>query len=211
MRSAADEGHAGAMTATPELTNPSIPPDKHQKYARPERECRFLVAELPPGEVVQTATITDRYLLGTRLRRRRTVEVGPRGTRTFHELTHEVPAPDENQGVITTVYLSEALPRRGEWIFMRRGERLHDMKHAFRSACERAAWPRSRAAHAATRSRRTWPRRGHRRAALGGDSSRARAASMEEDGRGTLPRPLNAFHGLNPPMAMNAKPAALSR
>jgi hypothetical protein len=87
--------------------NPSAPPGKSLKYARPEWERRFLLAGLPPGEVVKTATLTDRYLAGTRLRLRHMVEAGPGGTRTFHKLTQKVPAPDGGPGLITTVYLGE--------------------------------------------------------------------------------------------------------
>jgi CYTH domain-containing protein len=95
------------MSDAANLINPSAPPGKHQKYARPERERRFLLAGLPLGEIEQTATIVDRYLLGTRLRLRRTVEIGAHGTRTVHKLTQKVPAPDGGPGLITTVYLSE--------------------------------------------------------------------------------------------------------
>lgn len=95
------------MSETAELTNPSAPPGKPGKYARPERERRFLLTGVPPGEVVQTATITDRYLLGTRLRLRRTVEVGVQCARTFYKLTQKVPAPGGGPGLITTLYLSE--------------------------------------------------------------------------------------------------------
>jgi CYTH domain-containing protein len=89
------------------LANPSAPPDKQQKYARPERERRFLLAGLPPGEVVQTATITDRYFARTRLRLRKTIEVGLEGTRTVYKLTQKIPAPHGGPGLITTIYLDE--------------------------------------------------------------------------------------------------------
>jgi hypothetical protein len=106
------------MTDPTEPTNLSAPPGKHAKYARPEWERRFLLAGVPPGPTAKTAEITDRYLLGTRLRLRRTVEVEtgevekgascPGGTRTYYKLTQKIPAPDGGPGLITTVYLDEA-------------------------------------------------------------------------------------------------------
>jgi hypothetical protein len=101
------------MSRPPEPTNPSAPPDKNCKYARPEWERRFLLAGPPPGTPVKTAEITDRYLLGTRLRLRRTVETessesGSGSTRTYFKLTQKIPAPDGAPGLITTVYLDAA-------------------------------------------------------------------------------------------------------
>ena len=88
--------------------HPSAPPGKDQKYARPEWERRFLLAKVPPGEVVKTATITDRYLVGTRIRLRQTVEVDAAGSRTIFKLTQKIPAPSGGPGLITTVYLDDA-------------------------------------------------------------------------------------------------------
>jgi hypothetical protein len=96
------------MSDLSELPNPSAPAHKQCKYARPEWERRFLLAGIPPGEVVQTADVTDHYLLGTRLRLRRTIEVGPHGTRTVYKFTQKVPALDGGPGLITTVYLNAA-------------------------------------------------------------------------------------------------------
>jgi CYTH domain-containing protein len=79
------------------------------KYARLERERRFLMAAPPdPGAVVAVRRITDRYLPGTRLRLRR-VERLDDGTREF-KLTQKVPvdAPGPVQGLITNTYLSPA-------------------------------------------------------------------------------------------------------
>jgi CYTH domain-containing protein len=78
------------------------------KYARVERERRFLLAE-PPGPSAVTATrmITDRYLVGTRLRLRRS-ESPDSGCEL--KLTQKVPAarPGPVQGLITNTYLSPA-------------------------------------------------------------------------------------------------------
>jgi CYTH domain-containing protein len=89
------------------LENPSAPPGKSDKYARPELERRFLLAGVPAGDVEKTAEIHDRYLDGTRLRLRKTIEWGQHGTRVFYKLTQKVPAPSGGPGLITTVYLSE--------------------------------------------------------------------------------------------------------
>jgi CYTH domain-containing protein len=79
------------------------------KYARVERERRFLMAG-PPPETAVTATrrITDRYLVGTSLRLRR-VEHLDNGTCEF-KFTQKVAAdqPGPVQGLITTIYLTQA-------------------------------------------------------------------------------------------------------
>jgi CYTH domain-containing protein len=79
------------------------------KYARIERERRFLLATAPPPAMaVASRRITDRYLAGTRLRLRR-VENRPSGVCEF-KLTQKVPAdrPGAIQGLITNIYLSPA-------------------------------------------------------------------------------------------------------
>ncbi|WP_225850807.1 hypothetical protein [Streptomyces sp. HPF1205] len=79
------------------------------KYARIERERRFLLAGPPPASAVTaTRRITDRYLPGTRLRLRR-VEGPDRGT-VEYKLTQKVPAgrPGPVQGLITNTYLSRS-------------------------------------------------------------------------------------------------------
>ena len=78
------------------------------KYARIERERRFLLAELPlPATVTATRVITDRYLIGTRLRLRRTQS--PDGADEL-KLTQKVPVarPGAVQGLVTNTYLSPA-------------------------------------------------------------------------------------------------------
>jgi CYTH domain-containing protein len=78
------------------------------KYARVERERRFLLATPPtPSTVTVTRVITDRYLVGTRLRLRRADF--PDGS-SERKLTQKVPIsrPGGVQGLITNTYLSLA-------------------------------------------------------------------------------------------------------
>ncbi|SEO96326.1 CYTH domain-containing protein [Actinacidiphila rubida] len=77
------------------------------KYARPERERRFLLAVPPATGPVVTRRITDRYLTGTRMRLR-AMELP--GAEPVFKLTQKIPAerPGPVQGLITTVYLSAA-------------------------------------------------------------------------------------------------------
>ncbi|MGX4655747.1 hypothetical protein ACWCHM_18805 [Micromonospora sp. SCSIO 07396] len=84
-------------------------PTRGGKYARVERERRFLLAGPPlPATVTVSRRITDRYLPGTRLRLRRD-ETLPGGACGF-KLTQKVPAerPGHIQGLITNIYLSPA-------------------------------------------------------------------------------------------------------
>jgi CYTH domain-containing protein len=82
-------------------------PIRAGKYARVERERRFLLASAPlPAAVTASRRITDRYLPGTRLRLRR-AEDRSSGACEF-KLTQKVPAtrPGHIQGLITNTYLS---------------------------------------------------------------------------------------------------------
>ncbi|GGM06120.1 hypothetical protein GCM10012279_24890 [Micromonospora yangpuensis] len=84
-------------------------PVRDGKYARVERERRFLLARPPlPAAVTVSRRITDRYLAGTRLRLRR-AESLPGGACEF-KLTQKVPAQRTGhlQGLITNIYLSPA-------------------------------------------------------------------------------------------------------
>jgi len=84
-------------------------PIREGKYARIERERRFLlVAPPPPPAVTARRRITDRYLPGTRLRLRR-IDYPGSGNREF-KFTQKVPAnrPGYVQGLITNTYLSAA-------------------------------------------------------------------------------------------------------
>jgi CYTH domain-containing protein len=79
------------------------------KYARIERERRFLLAGPPPASAVTARRrITDRYLPGTRLRLRR-IDYLDSGYCEF-KFTQKVPAdqPGFIQGLITNTYLSAA-------------------------------------------------------------------------------------------------------
>lgn len=84
-------------------------PLREGKYARIERERRFLLAGPPPAAAITARRrITDRYLPGTRLRLR-CIEYPGSETREF-KLTQKVPAsrPGYLQGLITNTYLSAA-------------------------------------------------------------------------------------------------------
>jgi hypothetical protein len=87
------------------VENPSAPEGKAVKYARPERERRFLFRGRPSGDVVRTVDITDRYLRGTRIRLRETVERTAEDKRRLYKLTQKIPAPGGGPGLITTFYL----------------------------------------------------------------------------------------------------------
>lgn len=87
----------------------TAPGGKAEKYARRERERRFLLAALPARPAsVRTARMTDRYLIGTRVRLRCAVESTVAGTDTIYKLTQKIPSSSGEPGVITTLYLSEA-------------------------------------------------------------------------------------------------------
>lgn len=99
------------------------------KYARVERERRFLVDALP--DLVPTADrqITDLYLEGTRLRLRLSVGVVAGAPETVRKLTQKIPAPAGSppgvQGWITNTYLSAEEYERlavlpGRWLRKRR-------------------------------------------------------------------------------------------
>jgi CYTH domain-containing protein len=84
-------------------------PIREGKYARVERERRFLLARPPsPSAVTGSRRITDRYVPGTRLRLRR-VDYLDSGSCEF-KFTQKVPAdlPGFVQGLITSIYLSTA-------------------------------------------------------------------------------------------------------
>ena len=83
------------------------PEGKALKYARVERERRFLLARAPGGTCVRRAAITDLYVTGTRLRLRQAVETTAAGTTTSRKFTQKIPAPDGGPGLITTAYVNE--------------------------------------------------------------------------------------------------------
>ena len=80
-----------------------------EKYARVERERRFLLRELPPGLTLQSEhlQITDNYLTGTRLRLRKSRV--PRTNQWTLKLTQKfAPAPEDfSRTLITNLYLNE--------------------------------------------------------------------------------------------------------
>jgi CYTH domain-containing protein len=84
--------------------NPELVPGK---YARIERERRFLLAGLLPGErPIRIREIVDHYVTGTSLRLRHLH--GPDGLNEY-KLTQKIPAasPGPVQGLITNIYLSK--------------------------------------------------------------------------------------------------------
>lgn len=88
--------------------HPDSPPGKADKYARRERERRFLLVGVPTGKPVRRVLIEDRYLVGTRLRLRRVtpLETQAQSEPVIYKLTQKVPAPHGGPGLITTLYLS---------------------------------------------------------------------------------------------------------
>jgi CYTH domain-containing protein len=87
----------------------SVPnPGLKGKYARVERERRFLMAAAPTEGVTRTRHIIDRYILGTRLRLRRVRDMATGSCEL--KLTQKLPAgePGHVQGSITNTYLSPA-------------------------------------------------------------------------------------------------------
>jgi hypothetical protein len=93
------------------VLNESAPPGKELKYARRERERRFLLRSVPDLPAERTVRIVDRYVSNTRLRLRRATETAAssNGTdRIVHKLTQKVPGPDGEPGLITTMYLGAA-------------------------------------------------------------------------------------------------------
>jgi CYTH domain-containing protein len=86
--------------------NPSMP--QEHKYARIERERRFLLDRLPAGPVaVRIRHITDLYVDGTTLRLRQ--QKDERGSNVF-KLTQKIAARGSGAqvGFITTMYITEA-------------------------------------------------------------------------------------------------------
>ena len=90
------------------MEHPDAPQGKALKYARAERERRFLLAKAPDGPCVRRAAISDLYLTGTKLRLRRTVETTAAGSTASRKFTQKIPAPGGGPGLITTMYLDEA-------------------------------------------------------------------------------------------------------
>jgi CYTH domain-containing protein len=100
-----------ASSHTPsQVVHPDAPPAKGTKYARWERERRFLLARVPKEAApVRTSAISDRYIDGTRMRLRRSEETETDGadSRIAFKLTQKIPSADGSPGLITTTYLSQ--------------------------------------------------------------------------------------------------------
>jgi CYTH domain-containing protein len=94
-----------------EPSGTTVEPGHRRKYARAERERRFLLAQPPAlAEVLVARRITDRYVTGTRLRLRHSQRLDTGELEL--KLTQKVPpnTPGPVQGWITNTYLS-----RGEY------------------------------------------------------------------------------------------------
>lgn len=81
---------------------------QHEKYARIERERRFLLAQFPSdATIVRNRYIIDRYIDGTTLRLRK--QTYDDGLITF-KLTQKLPLRGDGaqQGFITSMHLAEA-------------------------------------------------------------------------------------------------------
>ena len=86
---------------------PEINHSKQWKYAKPERERRFLLAEKPDGlELCRYKVIEDQYLENTRLRLRKTTMQGE----IKYKLTKKVPlqTKEHREEWVSTIYLSES-------------------------------------------------------------------------------------------------------
>jgi CYTH domain-containing protein len=86
-----------------------VTPIREGKYARIERERRFLLTGPPHASaVVAVYRLTDRYLTSTRLRLRHVHHVDDGSDE--YKLTQKVPAPTHGptQGLITNTYLTRA-------------------------------------------------------------------------------------------------------
>jgi CYTH domain-containing protein len=93
---------------TGQMGVPREEPIHEGKYARIERERRFLIAGPPIGDGAAPRRITDRYISGTRLRLRHVEHLYSRASE--FKLAQKVPAgrPGHVQGLITNIYVSSA-------------------------------------------------------------------------------------------------------
>lgn len=108
-------GSVGGKLST--VINDAAPAGKTFKYARLERERRFLLRGRPDGLVVQAVHIRDRYLPGTRIRLRQVTAIPNGGAERFiYKLTQKVPGVGGEPGLITTMYLTAAEHRALAWL-----------------------------------------------------------------------------------------------
>jgi hypothetical protein len=94
-----------------DVPDDTAPRGEEPKYARRERERRFLLAAVPDRPVTRTLHIVDRYLTGTRLRLRRatrTPDADSPAAPAVHKLTQKVPGHGGLPGLVTTIYLDTA-------------------------------------------------------------------------------------------------------
>ena len=100
------------------------------RYARVERERRYLLAELPPGLKLSDphTQITDNYVTGTRLRLRKVRD--PRANEWTLKLTqkHAPAPPDFSRTLITNIYLS---PYEYEVLSVFEGNELRKNRYAY--------------------------------------------------------------------------------
>lgn len=87
--------------------HPDAPSGKATKYARIERERRFLLTAVPATQPTRRVLIEDGYLRGTRLRLRRSTNLDDPED-VIYKLTQKVPRADGGPGLITNTYLSRA-------------------------------------------------------------------------------------------------------
>jgi CYTH domain-containing protein len=99
-----ERGDRGKLGDPGELDNPSAPEGKSRKYARIERERRFLLATPLPQRPTATVAITDHYIEETRIRLRQMVDTAGRSP-THYKLTQKIPKR-HGRGLLTTMYLS---------------------------------------------------------------------------------------------------------
>jgi CYTH domain-containing protein len=103
------------------------------RYARVERERRYLLRELPPGLKLSDPhrQITDNYVTGTRLRLRKVRD--PRTNEWTLKLTqkHAPEPPDFSRTLITNIYLS---PYEYEVLSVFEGNELRKNRYAYEHA-----------------------------------------------------------------------------
>ena len=94
--------------AVDRANHPDAPSGKAGRYARVERERRFLLAASPAGTAIRRFLIEDRYLRGTRLRLRRISDLDGPAARVSYKLAQKIPTEVGTPGLITNLYLSAA-------------------------------------------------------------------------------------------------------
>ena len=90
------------------MEHQDAPPGKSTKYARRERERRFVLKRSPAGPCIRRAEISDLYITGSRLRLRQTQETMSGGRAVIYKLTQKLDHPDGRPGLMTTLYLNKA-------------------------------------------------------------------------------------------------------